>query len=406
LLSVTVQHPDDPRLLAVERGEQPSGPRRHITALDGLRGLAILMVFLLHTILPSLPATGYTLLKSIISVGHLGVDLFFVLSGFLITGILFQAKGHNRYFRNFYARRALRIFPLYYFFLILYYLVVVRFQIARFGADKMAIAARDLHWAWFYATNIEIARRGSFITASLNHFWTLSIEEHFYFVWPLLVYWSSRRVLLWTSAALATACLILRSILLIHGVSGEVLTSFTLCRVDSFAIGGAASLLLGIPLWRERLKKTVPVLVAIGIPVVIATLFSNLVFSTIGFTTVSLFFALLIIFSVLHDRSIAVRVLGSALLRFLGKYSYSLYVFHFPIQIAVQRILPIERLMQHTHSLAVSVFINMVIVASLSLAVALGTWNGFEKRFIRLKRFFPEPEVAGTGEKMELQVAK
>ena len=135
------------------------------------------------------------------------MDLFFVLSGFLITGILFQAKGLDHYFRNFYARRALRIFPLYYFFLILYYLFVVKFQVVRFGADKMAIAGQDLHWAWFYATTpLEIAWRGSFVTASLNQFWTLSVEEHFYFIWPLLVYCLSRRGLLWASAALAAAC--------------------------------------------------------------------------------------------------------------------------------------------------------------------------------------------------------
>jgi hypothetical protein len=154
--------------------------RSHDPALDGLRGVALIMVFLLHTII--LPEGTFRIFKDVIELGRLGVDLFFCLSGFLITGILYAAKNDAHYFRNFYARRALRIFPLYYFFLVLYYFLVVHWHVVHIGAAKTAEAAADLHWLWFYGTNLRIAETGTFITSSLNHFWTLAVEEHFYLI--------------------------------------------------------------------------------------------------------------------------------------------------------------------------------------------------------------------------------
>ena len=232
--------------------------RKHLPALDGLRGVALLLVFLLHTIM--LPDVGYSLFKKVIYFGHWGVDIFFCLSGFLITGILYAAKDDQHYFRNFYARRALRIFPLYYFFLLLYYLLVIRLHIINFGAQKMLEASQDFRWLWWYGTNIRIAETGHFMTASINHFWTLAVEEHFYLVWPFLVFWLSRRGLFRAIALIVVSALVLRIWLESRGVSGYVITSLTVCRVDSFAIGGAFSLLLTSSWWQDRLRLNLKML--------------------------------------------------------------------------------------------------------------------------------------------------
>jgi peptidoglycan/LPS O-acetylase OafA/YrhL len=325
--------------------------------------------------------------------GSRGVDLFFCLSGFLITGILVAAKGHTHFFRNFYARRTVRIFPLYYFFLLVYYLLVVRFHVVNFGAAKLSLVAEDLHWVWFYGTNILIARQGHFITPTLNHFWTLAVEEHFYLVWPFVVFALRRRQLLIASGVLMGACLVLRVVLMVHGTPGQVIETLSPCRADSFAMGAAASLLLESARWRERLDGVTPALLGGCLLVGLGTYwFSERAYTSIGITAVSLFFTLLIVFAVLRDRSYVAAGLRWAPMRFLGKYSYALYVFHWPVQVVIDRKLPVEMIRRHTHSLPLAILVNMALVGIPSVLIALGTWNLLEKHCLRLKRFFPEPK--------------
>ena len=272
---------------------QPISPvkRPHVPALDGLRGLAILMVFLHHTVV--FPDTGFVFGRNFVQFGRLGVDLFFCLSGFLITGILLAAKGDQYYFRNFYARRALRIFPLYYTYLALYWLLVVHFQLLKFGSEKISIAAHDLHWAWFYGTNILIAKYRHFTTASFGHFWTLAIEEQFYFVWPFLIFWLSRRKILGVAIAVVFGSLLLRVALQAQGIPEVVIRTSTLCRLDTFALGGVAALALESENLRAKFARAsvwaMPPLLVLS-----AALFylSQGFFVTIGFTTLALFFTL------------------------------------------------------------------------------------------------------------------
>ena len=123
--------------------------------------------------------------------GWIGVDLFFVLSGFLITGILYDAKGGPHYFRNFYMRRSLRIFPLYYAFLILIFAVMPLLRAS--GADHVGKQV----WMWTYLSNVLFARVGwEGMPAHTTHLWSLAIEEQFYLLWPLLVWLASRRRLI------------------------------------------------------------------------------------------------------------------------------------------------------------------------------------------------------------------
>src|SRR5260221_3218564 len=162
-----------------------------IPALDGLRGVAILMVLLNHFV-PNrnyAPSHVMTWLSNAAQSGWAGVDLFFVLSGFLITGILIEAKVSPRYFRNFYMRRVLRIFPLYYGALVLVFLLLPPLHV--FDWSSFRTVWQNQLWNWSYCTNVGMwcadGRGFSSPQINLGHFWTLAIEEHFYLAWPALV---------------------------------------------------------------------------------------------------------------------------------------------------------------------------------------------------------------------------
>ena len=217
-------------------------PPSHWPALDGLRGTAILAVLVCHyaSLLPRTPAVG------LLEIGWAGVDLFFVLSGFLITGILLDARGTPNYFRNFYARRALRIFPLYYGFLVVTLLVSLVVRLAP-GASHEGI--RHL-WAaqpslWTYTVNYWIPTQTGWNPWSemVIPLWSLSVEEQFYLVWPLVVCRLSERGLVRLCVGIVAGALLLRLSLTAAGVDWSWLYFVTPARADSLAAGALLALL-------------------------------------------------------------------------------------------------------------------------------------------------------------------
>src|SRR5690242_7378387 len=171
----------------------------YIPQFDGVRGLAVLMVLIGHSaFLERLPHAG------MLEYARFSVDSYFVLSGFLITGILLDSKGSEHYFRNFYARRALRIWPLYYLLLFLVFVVAPLFL------HSMRATAAGVWPAFvFYVQNIALVYRDTYPFA-LGATWSLAVEEQFYLTWPLLVFLLRRRALAIVSASLVVVSLSLR----------------------------------------------------------------------------------------------------------------------------------------------------------------------------------------------------
>jgi len=365
-----------------------------VPILDGVRGVAIVLVMLHHF---GYGATATTfvggLLVALCGHGDLGVDLFFVLSGFLITRILLRTRLDAHYFRNFYARRSLRIFPIYYAYLIFYFGFVTRFT--HLDEARAREASSYQAWIWLYATNILICLRGGYLVASVNHFWSLAVEEHFYLVWPALVrYFGKRRMIMVCGAAfvVAIAC---RSVIVWQDWSPYAAHVFTLCRVDALAAGALLAIFeqtrpTGWMVRGARLTFwTVLALIVVR----------NFVFPVQGvwFTASgvvedsawALIFASAIAMAVWGPRSNPLsRLCGMRPLRWLGTYAYGLYVFHHPIRIFLQRLIPFEKLGMLVHSYALGLLLHGLIAGVASLAIALLSYHLFEKHLLRLKRFF------------------
>jgi peptidoglycan/LPS O-acetylase OafA/YrhL len=371
----------------------------HVVPLDGLRGLAVLMVMFGHFWLKQQPVGGlqqwtYTFVQN----GWVGVDLFFVLSGFLITGILLEAKGSTHYFRNFYARRILRIFPLYWGFLFVYFVILPNI-VSLAPGSPFAAAPGIQPWFWLYALNLLSLVPGAVIPPGLNHFWSLAVEEQFYLIWPAIVFVASIKTLERTCIALVVVAFAFRLFLLTtpyHHTGGYVLLP---ARIDTLAIGAWLAAIARDASRREVVERWAPraFLIAL-VALAIANLPDLRMFGyrvsmqTVGFPLLAVMAASLIAIGTgnAEKNSRIRRVFSSRILVTAGKYSYAMYVFHLPLVI----VLEIAGLHMRTLSggrppgiLAALGYSVLMSIATFLVAVA--SWHLYEKHFLKLKRLFP-----------------
>jgi len=372
----------------------------HVPALDGVRGLAIAMVLALH-FLSANNQTGrpfFDFISAITTSLWIGVDLFFALSGFLITGILFDSLHKNGYFRNFYARRALRIFPLYYGFLLV--LICLTYPLHLEWQGKQYLLLTYTQNLGIFTHDFAGFRPASFI--NLNHFWSLAVEEQFYFFWPVIVFLvRDLRKLLWVALSLSAAALVLRLVMASHGASPLTVKVFTPCRMDALLLGGSLALLVRSQ-WRSVvLRWSTPALVVVvcmlvGVGYHYHHLSSDVPFiETFGYTLTALAGCALIA-SCLSGNRLARLGFENRAIRFLGKYSYGIYVFHYSVDAALTA--PLRRwLLIAFHSKPAAVLLASIPEIVSSILVAYASYHLYEKRFLNLKRYFEPKRLEAVG---------
>ena len=405
--------------------------RKHFPELDGLRGLAILLVLFCHYafILPVRGRFGASL--EILSFqGWMGVTLFFVLSGFLITRILYDAKGQAHYFRNFYARRTLRIFPLYYGILGLQLLVLL---IIKFGFPHAWLHLHNprklwgaMPWLSTYTTNIG---QSFFHINSVieGHFWSLAVEEQFYLVWPLLVFILPWRGLVKACAALVVTAFLVRAALAADANSFAAY-SLTPCQFDALGLGALAALLVRDPSRYALLKEyAVRALVVGGLllaVILVSAVALKLNPTLLGSHSVRLAdggsdargirfnflpWLSVLVYAPLDLACAAVlaavvtgaspslqRIFGFRPLRKLGKYSYGLYVFHFIVFMMLGNLLiHFPRIEKATTNHTLPAIGLLSANLAISLALAYASYHLYEKHFLKLKKYFPERTATG-----------
>jgi peptidoglycan/LPS O-acetylase OafA/YrhL len=379
----------------------------HLPALDGLRGLAIIAVIVCHVnVVTGGPFAAGRItgpLSTVFAWGWVGVNLFFVLSGFLITGILYDAKGSVGFFRNFYARRALRIMPLYYGFL---FCIVVMNRLHCLRA--VWLSPEGLASLASYTYNFRFALTGHGL-GDLHHFWSLAVEEHFYLIWPLAVWALRRRSLMRLCLVAAAASFLLRVILILSGVRPLAAFYITPCRLDGLLAGawvalawrdqadwmplrrragqlvmGSGCLLLGIALGQRHFVPDV------DLRTQNAAVDGSLVI-TVGIAALAVLFSGLVVLAVdAAQDSRWQRLLETAVMRAIGKYSYAIYVLHSLILLATLQLLsPLSRVPAYLVKPAVVIW-----TLAASFAAAWLSYHLYEKHFLRLKRHFAYREPA------------
>lgn len=344
----------------------------------------------------------------VLSYGPLGVDLFFILSGFLITGILYDSRADPRYFRSFYMRRVLRIFPLYYGVLAVVFFVVP--LIPALAGSEMARLREHQAWAWLYGVNVYLAIQGGWVLSYIEHFWSLAVEEHFYFVWPLVVWWlgGRPRALMTAALAIAAASFAGRVAASLLGVSPVAITVLTPFQLDALCLGGFFAVRMRQPGGLAALKRAI-LPMALGAGVLLVLQFGFHRFTDSGFAALRsmregmfrvLLAALLLHALVAPATSVASRLFRSGPMIALGKYSYGLYVYHHFLSYYFTAHGTEFVLTRAVGSHTLAVALQAVGGMTVSLAVAWLSYELFEKHFLRLKRFWPSsptPPAAGGG---------
>lgn len=349
----------------------------HDPLLDGVRGLAILAVIIFHSSLIPVQSFADKIVHGAALAGWAGVDLFFVLSGFLITRILIQTKESSNFFLNFYMRRILRIFPLYYLFLILVFYVF-----------SQSVSFEFTYWT--FLSNILIGRLGHFQSPALDITWSLAVEEQFYLLWPFLV-WSFKKEQL----AKATLILFLISLasrlgLFFSGASPLKNYVLLVCRMDSLCAGAWLACRLDSlkpDFWK---KKFYFLLGIVGCIFAWDVSLDSPLMRTVGFSANALLAAALI--GSLCNREIPIlnSFFGSRFFQTCGKYSFGMYLFHVPVVHWL-----FSQLDWGRGGLAQMLFHCASVLATLLVAVIF--YHGYEKHFLKLKKYFEvRPELVSS----------
>jgi peptidoglycan/LPS O-acetylase OafA/YrhL len=355
--------------------------------------MAILLVLLHHYTLLDPQTSAQSVAVFLALLGWAGVDVFFVLSGFLITTILIDARGSPRYFTSFYARRTLRLFPLYYLIVFLTFYVLPHFP----AWHQLLVGQHDgRQWRyWTYLVNFQISRENDFQHGVLDVAWSLAIEEQFYIVWAVVVWLLAPRALGWMCAAIVVAAPIARIVALNGGANPIDVYVLPHFRADALATGALVAFLNR----RGYLAMVTPaapwvvvagLAVAIGLAVVDETAWwwgprtERLGYSAFAIAAGGMVTAAV----TTPSSSLWHRWLAAGWLRGLGKYSYCLYLIHLPVMRVVRVLVLSPEQFDRFGSPLIGQLIFYVVASAPALAIAWLSWHVYEAPVLRLKKHF------------------
>jgi peptidoglycan/LPS O-acetylase OafA/YrhL len=366
-----------------------------IIEIDGLRGIAILLVLMTHL----WPGSGSAAaLQPLMAGGWIGVDLFFVISGFLIMGILIDTKGSPGYYRNFYARRILRIFPLYYCFLGAVFIGMPMIQGASYGESQFGQEAGSPLWYLFYLTNFREALGGEGIPRFIRPLWSLAIEEQFYLLFPVVVAAISLRALTRLLAGLVAFAFVLRVTLLLAWPDNHHLQYLlTPTRFDTIALGSLAAIMIRHQGSQARLQRILPLApwLAVGLLVLVGSRTGfdrrSVDLRTWGYSAIALAFTLLVVWTVRNAGKSTLQWLRNGVLCLFGRLCYGIYVLHLAAALVAGKLISAV-----IPPLALISWLEFPVAVAAALLAAWISWRGLEEPILRLKRRFEYRSATAT----------
>jgi peptidoglycan/LPS O-acetylase OafA/YrhL len=356
--------------------------RDHYPALDGLRGIAIILVVFFHNF-------GFT---NYFFFGWLGVDLFFVLSGFLITDILIRGIGTKNFLRSFYIKRVLRIFPIYFLLLIIFLIVIP--NLPSYDGSLKYYTDNQI-WLWTYLQNWLYIFKPIEKSNVLLHLWSLAVEEQYYIIWPFVILlFRNLKILLALSVLLLLSIFILRIVVWNQHMEGfQYFSWYSFTRIDGLCLGSILALL----------KFISPKFITNNTPYIVLTVaaasfifyfinknneYSFPYLPLVGYSTFGILFMIIVYEAATHNRNLITILLSFAPLRFIGKISYGFYIFHWPVY---KWLYPELTEYFKTFSFASKITPNILAASVATVAgflISVLSFYSFEIRFLKLKKYF------------------
>ncbi len=360
-----------------------------IPQLDGVRGLAILLVLIWHyAVAPLQPSVSdwAPWFKTILGFTWSGVDLFFVLSGFLIGGILLDNRDASNYFKAFYARRIFRIWPIYlvWFGVFLIGLIAVN-TVAPHAPFAWQFQQPQPLWAYGSLTqNWTMAASGTFGAPWLDVTWSLAIEEQFYLILPLLIRFLPTRYLIPLLIGLILSAPILRTLLFVTVPHPDlVVYVLTPCRADALLLGVLCAYAMRKPRWRDYFQRNLKALYGLllifaGGTAMLALSHSSFALASWGYTWLAGMYATLLVIVMTAKAGLAPRLFKNRTLRWLGAIAYGTYLFHQAFNGLMHSLLLNQ---QPRIAIWADLIVSLMAVA-LTLGVALLSWCYFERPLV------------------------
>ncbi|MGB1261487.1 MAG: acyltransferase family protein [Cognaticolwellia sp.] len=361
-----------------------------VIEIEGLRGIAILLVTM-HHFWPE--SSGfYEFFSPIVHLGWIGVDLFFVLSGFLIGGILLDTKQNSRYFKNFYIRRFLRIFPLYYLFVVSLFIIVPFGQSilhhVSYEQTEFIKESGSPIWYLLFLGNIREAITGVEPAYFLAPLWSISIEEQFYLLSPLLIYKATAKQLKIVLAVLICLSPLFRLAMFELFPDNERIQYLaTISRFDNLSAGLVLAILVRSKYFiSKKAVNSTLILLTIAMAVIFSLDgFNRFTFfcRVFGYSMLALYFFTFVLWTI-QNRGLAITaVLRNKVLVYLGGLCYGLYLLQRPAEILLLKLMSFIGLDLQLYPTS-----SLVLKTLFAIFISQLVWTTFEKPINNLKEKF------------------